>query len=225
LDGHPDLEPNSKYVVHSDYREGNKKIDQVRSVYWTDEHGNVAVVETFRPHHPDLNNPAPNMVYHVDDGRFTYQTGPEVDGGPAQTVHGHSHQPERADELELNRRDGTSQGESGRQGAGMGLYDGGHIAGNQFRGPGELVNMMSQWRPQNQGWPKQAGPDHWYAFESDLAEHLKKGGTIDGIDVFPLRHDGDLVPHTIQVRWVEVDGAGNRSVHMRSFPNTPAGAS
>ncbi|MEU4253252.1 hypothetical protein AB0F15_38235 [Amycolatopsis sp. NPDC026612] len=225
LDAHPDLEPNSKYVVHSDYREGKNKIDQVRSVYWTDEHGNVAAVETFRPHHPDLNNPAPNLVYHVDDGRFTYQTGPEVGTGPAQTVHGHSRQPELAPEGELLRRDGTAQGESGRQGAGMGLYDGGHIAGNQFRGPGELVNMMSQWRPQNQGWPAQAGPDHWYAFESDLAEHLKKGGTIDGIDVFPLRNDGDLVPHTIQVRWVEVDGAGNRSVHLRSFPNTPAGAS
>ncbi|WP_206790016.1 DNA/RNA non-specific endonuclease [Amycolatopsis sp. MtRt-6] len=225
LDSHPDLEPNSRYVVHSDYREGNRRIDQVRSVYWTDEHGNVAVVETFRPHHPDLNNPAPNMVYDVDGGRFTYQTGPEVDGGPAQTVHGHSHQPELAPSEELLRRDGTSQGESGRLGAGMGLYDGGHIAGNQFRGPGELVNMMSQWRPQNQGWPKQAGPDHWYAFESDLAEHLRKGGKIDGIDVFPMRHDGDLVPHTIQVRWVEVDAAGNRSVHMRSFPNTPAGAS
>ncbi|WP_410572733.1 hypothetical protein [Amycolatopsis sp. cmx-4-61] len=225
LDAHPDLEPNSKYVVHSDYREGKNKIDQVRSVYWTDEHGNVAVVETFRPHHPDLNNPAPNMVYHVDDGRFTYQTGPEVDGGPAQTVHGRSHQPELAPEGELLRRDGGAQGESGRLGAGMGLYDGGHIAGNQFRGPGELVNMMSQWRPQNQGWPKQAGPDHWYAFESDLAEHLKKGGKIDGIDVFPMRHDGDLVPHTIQVRWVEVDAAGNRSVHLRSFTNTPAGVS
>ncbi|MET8847548.1 hypothetical protein [Amycolatopsis sp. NPDC004625] len=222
-DGSPKLEPNSKYVVHSEYRDGDKTIDQARSVYWTDEHGRVAVVETFRPHHPDLNNPAPNMVYHVDEGRFTYQTGPEVTGGPAQTVHGHSANPELAPEHEFLRRDGTAQGQSGRLGAGMGLYDGGHIAGNQFRGPGELVNMMSQWRPQNQGWPNQAGRDHWYAFESDLAEHLRKGGGIDGIDVFPLRHDGDLVPHTIQVRWVEVDAAGHRSVHLRSFTNTPAG--
>ncbi|MEV6827337.1 hypothetical protein [Amycolatopsis sp. NPDC051102] len=222
-DGSPKLEPNSKYVVHSEYKDGDKTIDHARSVYWTDEHGRVAVVETFRPHHPDLNNPAPNMVYHVDEGRFTYQTGPEVTGGPAQTVHGHSRNPELAPEHEFLRRDGTAQGQSGRLGAGMGQYDGGHIAGNQFRGPGELVNMMSQWRPQNQGWPSQAGPDHWYAFESDLAEHLRKGGGIDGIDVFPLRNDGDLVPHTIQVRWVEVDAAGNRSVHLRSFPNTPAG--
>jgi hypothetical protein len=224
-DGTPQLEPNSKYVVSSDYREGKTTHEQTRSVYWTDEHGRVAVVETFRPHHPDLNNPAPNMVYDVDDGRFTFRTGPEVDGAPPQTTGGHSHDPALADKDELSRRDGTSQGESGRLGAGMGQYDGGHIAGNQFRGPGELVNMMSQWRPQNQGWPKQAGPDHWYAFETDLANHLKAGGKIDGIDVFPLRNGTDVVPHTIQVRWVEVDGAGNRSVHMRSFPNTPAGAS
>ncbi|MEU0535638.1 hypothetical protein [Amycolatopsis tolypomycina] len=224
LDSNPDLQPNSRYVVHSSYREGDARIDQIRSVYWTDGNGNVAAVETFRPHHPDLNNPAPNMVYDVDGGRFTYQTGPHVDGAPAQTVHGHSQRPQVADEWELSRRDGTAQGDSGRLGAGMGLYDGGHIAGNQFRGPGELINMMSQWRPQNQGWPKQAGPDHWYAFETDLANHLKRGGKIDGIDVFPLRHDGDLVPHTIQVRWVEVDAAGVKVVHMRSFPNTPAGA-
>lgn len=225
LDSHPDLEPNSRYVVHSSYGSGQNRFEQVRSVYWTDANGNVAAVETFRPHHPDLNNPAPNMVYDVDSGRFTYQTGPHVDGGPAQTVHGHSQRPEVADEWELSRRDGTAQGESGRLGAGMGLYDGGHIAGNQFRGPGELVNMMSQWRPQNQGWPTQAGPDHWYAFETDLANHLKNGGTIDGIDVFPLRHDGELVPHTIQVRWVEVGADGEPIVHLRSFTNTPAGAS
>ncbi|MEV4057466.1 hypothetical protein AB0J55_40210 [Amycolatopsis sp. NPDC049688] len=225
LDSHPDLEPNSRYVVHSSYGSGQNRFEQIRSVYWTDANGNVAAVETFRPHHPDLNNPAPNMVYDVDGGRFTYQTGPHVDGGPSQTVHGHSQRPEVADEWELSRRDGTAQGESGRLGAGMGLYDGGHIAGNQFRGPGELINMMSQWRPQNQGWPNQAGADHWYAFETDLANHLKNGGTIDGIDVFPLRHDGELVPHTIQVRWVEVGADGKPIVHLRSFTNTPPGAS
>ncbi|WP_284749080.1 DNA/RNA non-specific endonuclease [Amycolatopsis sp. RTGN1] len=219
-DGSPKLEPNSKYVVHGEYKVGEAKIDQPRSVYWTDEHGRVAVAETFRPHSPDMNNPGPNMVYDVDNGRFTYQTGADVNGRP-DTVHGNSDVPKTADEYELQRRDGTAQGVSGQQGPG-GVYDGGHIAGNQFRGPGELLNMMSQWRPQNQGWPGQAGPDHWYAFETDLANHLKAGGKIDSIDVFPLRNAGDHVPHTIQVRWVEVGPDGGPIVHMRSFPNTPA---
>lgn len=220
-DGTPKLEPNSKYVVESEYKEGTKTVKQARSVYWTDEHGRVAVVETFRPHHPDLNNPGPNMVYNVDDGRFTYQTGPDVGGGKTDTVHGRSDNPKLAGEEDYLRRDGTSQRLSGGQGPG-GVFDGGHIAGNQFRGPGELLNMMSQWRPQNQGWPDQAGPNHWYAFETDLANHLKAGGRIGSIDVFPLRTDGDRVPHTIQVRWVEIGPDDKPIVHMRSFPNTPA---
>jgi hypothetical protein len=219
-DGSPKLERNSKYVVESEYTDGTRTYSQTRSVYWTDDSGRIAHVETFRPHHPDLNHPAPGTVYSVDDGRFTYQTGPEVRRGHTDTVLGHHADAELADGGDLDRRSPSAQGRSGHLGP-AGMYDGGHIAGNQFKGPGELVNMISQWWPQNRGNKAIAGPDHWYAFESDLAEHLKKGGKVEGVDVFPLRADGERVPHTIQVRWVETDALGNRSVHLRSFTNTP----
>ncbi|HWD01213.1 MAG TPA: hypothetical protein VG674_01950 [Amycolatopsis sp.] len=220
--GEPDLKPNHKYVVSSDFKDGSKTTTHPRTVVWTDEHGRVAAVETYRPHNPDLNNPGPNMAYNVDDGRFTYQTTGNPDG-TADTSLNHSNDLQRADNTDLPRRDGAAQGQSNSQ-ATVGQYDGGHIAGNQFKGPGELLNMLTQWRPQNQGWKGQAGTDmHWKAFETDLANHLKAGGKIDGIDVFALRGEGNRVPHTIQVRWVETDPAGNTSVHMRSFDNGPSG--
>jgi hypothetical protein len=127
---------------------------------------------------------------------------------------------ELADSGDLSRRSPSAQNRSGHLGP-PGMYDGGHIAGNQFKGPGELINMISQWWPQNRGNKALAGAEHWYAFESDLAELIKKKGTIEGVDVFPLRADGERVPHTIQVRWVEKDALGNLSVHMRSFTNAP----
>ncbi|ONF62418.1 DNA/RNA non-specific endonuclease [Amycolatopsis keratiniphila] len=220
-DGKPQLEPNKKYVVSSEYRNPGREM-HTRSIYWTDEHGNV-VVETYRPSSPDLNNPAPNVVYNVDGGKFVYHTGPEFDGGKVDTVRG------RANDLELQEpdaapnRDPSAQDTSNKQAVGTpGKYDGGHLFGKQFDSPGELLNMMAQWRPQNQG-RKIAGPDHWHAFESDLASFLEKGGgkrKIEGMEVFPMR-DGSQVPHTIQVRWIEVDELGNRNVHMRSFPNNP----
>ncbi|MFI5610635.1 hypothetical protein [Amycolatopsis sp. NPDC051903] len=222
--GEPDLKPNHKYVVSSDFKDGTKTTTHPRTVVWTDEHGRIAAVETYRPHHPDLNNPAPNMAYDVDHGKFTYQTTGNADGS-ADTAGAHHHDPELADNKDLPRRDGQAQGDSNSQ-ATVGKYDGGHIAGNQFKGPGELLNMLTQWRPHNQGWKGQAGTEmHWKAFETDLANHLKAGGKIGGIDIFPLRADGNRVPHTIQVRWVETDPAGNTSVHMRSFGNGPSGSS
>ncbi|OXM53609.1 hypothetical protein CFP75_06750, partial [Amycolatopsis alba DSM 44262] len=215
------LEPNKKYVVTSEYRNPGRE-DHTRSIYWTDEHGNV-VLETYRPAHPDLNNPAPNMVYNVDDGKFVYHTGPELDGGGTDTVRGRANDLELQEDGAAPNRDSSAQDESNKQATGTpGKYDGGHLFGKQFDSPGELLNMMAQWRPQNQG-RKIAGPDHWHAFESDLANFLEKGGgkrKIEGMEVFPMR-DGSQVPHTIQVRWIEVDEFGNSNVHMRSFPNNP----
>ncbi|HET6287589.1 MAG TPA: hypothetical protein VFG15_12670, partial [Amycolatopsis sp.] len=220
-DGNPILEPNKKYVVTSEYRNPGRE-DHTRSIYWTDEHGNV-VVETYRPASPDLNNPAPNMVYNIDGGKFVYHTGPEFDGGKVDTVRGRANDLELQEDGAAPNRDSSAQDTSNKQATGTpGKYDGGHLFGKQFDSPGELLNMMAQWRPQNQG-RKIAGPDHWHAFESDLASFLEKGGgkrKIEGMEVFPMR-DGSQVPHTIQVRWIEVDEFGNSSVHMRSFPNNP----
>ena len=44
---------------------------------------------------------------------------------------------------------------------------------------------------------------------------------IDGIDVFPLRNGTDVVPHTIQVRWVEVDGAVKPERPPAQLPQHP----
>ncbi|MEV6905651.1 hypothetical protein [Amycolatopsis sp. NPDC051071] len=220
----PVLEPNKKYVITSEYRNPGRET-HTRSIYWTDANGNV-VVETFRPSSPDLNNPAPNMVYNVDGGRFVYHTGPgpEVDGiDGVDTVRGRANDLRLQEDGAAPNRDTSAQSESNKQATGQpGSYDGGHIFGKQFDSPGELLNMMAQWRPQNQGRVL-AGPDHWHAFEADLAGFLERGAgrhRIEGMDVFPIR-DGGQVPTSIQVRWTEIDADGNRSVHLRSFPNNP----
>lgn len=217
------LEPNSKYVVESEYRDGKKKPVMTRAVYWTDGNGDIAVAEHFRPHNPDLNNPRPNTVYNVDDGRFVYQTGPEING-ETDTVSGTGNDLRRADSVDLPRRDESAQKESADLGPDSShprsqRNDGGHIVGNQFTGPGELVNMISQWRPQNQGWKLANADHHWAAMERDLADLLGKGGKVEQFSVFPLRDAGDRVPHTIQVRWVETAPDGTQSVHLRSFTN------
>ncbi|ANN15264.1 hypothetical protein SD37_06080 [Amycolatopsis orientalis] len=250
----PPLEPNSRYVVESEYKDGDKTVTRQRAVYWTDEHGNIRLAETYQPHHPDLNYPKPNMVYNVDGGRFVYETGPEVGNRhtsrsyDTDTVAHTSHDLERADKHEIDRRDESSQkrggGVEGKEpeldadgnptGRNINKYDGGHIAGNQFRGPGELLNMLGQWRAQNQGLHS-AGDAHWYAFESDLSDFLDPKKHTDGatrsieqVDTFALRADGDRAPHTLQVRWVEnvTDADGNvvRTVRIRSFPNVPPSA-
>jgi hypothetical protein len=268
----PPLEANKKYVVSSDYSDGSVKkkdvdgdadgdasqsekqyVRRVRSVYWTNDKGEIEVVETFRPFHADLNDPRPGLVCRVDDN-FVYQTGPAVLPGKGivdldqlnttelrkvqtDTVIGHSGTlaPHKVSEDlsaarwresdgpgestgEQNHRDETAQKQSNRQGDGTGPYDGGHLVGHQFDGPGELMNMMAQWRLQNQNYL----PDNWYKMEDELAAFLDKPGTsIKNFEVFPLREDGMRAPHKIQVRWVEVDANGNHTVHVRSFPNEP----
>ncbi|RSN47980.1 hypothetical protein DMC64_12225 [Amycolatopsis sp. WAC 04197] len=250
----PPLEANSRYVVESEYKDGDKTVTRQRAVYWTDEHGNIRLAETYQPHHPDLNYPKPNMVYNVDGGRFVYETGPEVGNRhgtrsyDTDTVAATSNDLERADKHEIDRRDESSQkrggGVEGKEpeldadgnptGRNINKYDGGHIAGNQFRGPGELLNMLGQWRAQNQGLHS-AGDAHWYAFESDLSDFLDPAKHTDGlnrsieqVDTYALRADGDRAPHTLQVRWVEnvTDADGNvvRTVRIRSFPNVPPSA-
>ncbi len=222
----PPLEPNTKYVVNSDYKaESGKTETHTRSVYWTDEHGNIKSVETFRPHNPELNRPQPNMVYNVDDGKFVYHTGPEDPNAKGyyrtDTTNGTATNQELAGHDALPARDGTAQSQSGRLGSGLGDYDGGHMSANQMDSPGELANMMTQWRPQNQGWSSAVGEQNWRAMEADLAKFTKAGGKVEQFDVFPIRPDAERAPQTIQVRWVEVDPQGNRSMHIRSFENRP----
>ena len=227
LDEHPPpLEPNSKYVVNSDYKaESGKTETHTRSVYWTDEHGNIKAVETFRPHNPELNRPQPDMVYNVDDGKFVYHTGHEDPNAKGyyrtDTTNGTAHNQQIREEDALPARDATAQSQSGRLGSDLGDYDGGHMSANQMDSPGELTNMMTQWRPQNQGWTNSVGEANWRAMEADIAKFTEAGGKVEQFDVFPIRPDAHRAPETIQVRWVEVDTQGNRSVHIRSFENRP----
>ncbi|MEY7974632.1 hypothetical protein AB8O38_21835, partial [Saccharomonospora xinjiangensis] len=236
------LEPNRQYVVHSDYEDREGTVTKVRAVYWTDSNGQVAVAETYQPHHPDLNKPAPRAVYNVDGGRFVYETGPQVTpqqgvkGYRTDTVAGSNADVQVNRKGDLVRQDETAQKTAGgidgkekwikADGTDTGLmrnkYDGGHMFANQLSGPGELINMVAQWRVQN----AQLDLDgmHWRSFEDDLIRFLQRDGTsIERMEVFALR-DGHRVPHELQVRWIEEVG-GVRTVRIRSFPNDPASAS
>ncbi|WP_433470323.1 hypothetical protein [Saccharomonospora azurea] len=236
-----ELKPNRQYVVESEYEDRDGTVKKTRAVYWTDKNSEIAVAETYRPHHPDLNKPAPRVVYSVDDGRYVYETGPEVKptygvkGYRTDTVAASTHDVEVVKRDDLVRQDETAQktagGIDGKEpfikadgtdtGKMRNKYDGGHMYANQLSGPGELINMVAQWRVQN----AQLDLDgmHWRSFEDDLIRFLQRDGTsIKQMEVFALR-DGSRVPHELQVRWVEeVDG--KRTVRIRSFPNNPASA-
>ncbi|EHR62000.1 DNA/RNA non-specific endonuclease [Saccharomonospora cyanea] len=235
------LEPNRQYVVHSDYEDRDGTVTKVRAVYWTDSNGQIAVAETYQPHHPDLNKPAPRVVYNVDGGRYVYETGPEVTpthgvrSYRTDTVAGSTHDVEVVKKDDLVRQDETAQktagGIDGKEkwikadgtdtGRMRNKYDGGHMYANQLSGPGELINMVAQWRVQN----AQLDLDgmHWRSFEDDLIRFLQRDDTsIERMEVFALR-DGSRVPHELQVRWIEEVG-GVRTVRIRSFPNDPASA-
>ncbi len=235
-----DLEPNARYEVYS-------KNGEPRGIFYTDENGKVRIVDTYRPFNPDLNNPLPNTQYSVDHGKWQFETGPEnphfANAKPQHVTDtcassGHHLSKDEASS-DYGRRHEPAQGRSGELAgkatvvaadgkiSSKNINDGGHTQGSQFGSPGELINMISQLRDENQGNNNAAlglvSDDTWHAMEKQVALTAEQPGVaIESFDVFALRDAGEQVPHTVQVRYVEV-ADGKVTVRVRSFPNVTSG--
>lgn len=214
-----DLPPNTRFeLVESNGDPDNPK-EFGYSTFQTDENGRVAYVHTYAPFNPNLNNPAPNATYDVDNGQLRFQTD-ERSNTIAST--GQS----RIDGGYELRRDGIAQSDvgslAGKGEDGKNLADGGHQKGNELDGIGEGGGQSSQQRDQNQGNNRPAfmSEETWYQMERDRIALARSGAVILGeVDVFTLRDPGQDHPHTFQARWREQLPDGRVMIRIRSFPN------
>ena len=160
------LEPNSKHVVSSDYREDKTKHEQTRSVYWTDV--SMAGSRWSRPSGYALPGPQQPGAEHGLQRRRRPVHVPDRTRGLRRPAadHGAATRTTRPWRTRTSCPGGTARRRASPDGSARAWGSttaSGTSPATSSADRGELVNMMSQWRPQNQGWPKQAEPDHWYA--------------------------------------------------------------
>lgn len=177
-----------------------------RGVYYTDGTGVVTHVETgYSPTkfpNPDLNHPAPNTTYVVDD-RHVFVTDEK-----ARTVEVHVTHLEQHDV----RRSGHIQSEVGKA-AGSG-HDGAHLIQNVLGGGRERINIVGMLEELNRSGSKKYGsvPNSYYRMEAELLGAVKDGKAVS-LDLHVRYADSD-VPRSIQARY-EIDGKLGR----RTFSN------
>ncbi|WP_157773374.1 DNA/RNA non-specific endonuclease [Brachybacterium vulturis] len=154
-----------------------------RGTYYTDGTGAVTHVETgYSPTkypNPDLNPPAPNTTYVVDD-RHVFVT-----DGKSRTVEVHVPDMEQA----AARRSGHIQGEVGRA-AGPG-HDGGHLIQNALGGGRERINIVGMLEELNRPGSKEYGTaaNPYYRMEAELRTAVK-GGKDVSLDLYVQYGDG-----------------------------------
>jgi uncharacterized protein YukE len=214
-----ELPPNTRFELVESNGDPDHPKEFGYSTFQTDANGQVAFVHTYAPFNPDLNNPAPNATYNVDNGQLRFQTD-ERSNTIAST--GQS----RIDGGYELRRDGIAQSDvgslAGKGEDGKNLADGGHQKGNELDGMGEGGGQSSQQRDQNQGNNRPAfmSEETWYQMERDRIALARSGAVILGeVDVFTLRDPGQDHPHTFQARWREQLPDGRVMIRIRSFPN------
>ena len=179
------MEPNTAYEVSG------------RGTYYTDSNGTVTHVETSygskRTPNPDLNNPAPNVTYVVND-RHVFVT-----DGLSRTIEVHVPQ------LELiadTPRSSHIQGEVGRAG-GPG-HDGGHLVMNAAGGGRERINIVAMLEELNRSVaPGNKLTDNYYDFERLLRDKLVDGSDVS-LDLY-VDYDTTDTPTKIFAEYV-VDG-------------------
>lgn len=76
--------------------------------------------------------------------------------------------------------------------------DGGHLIGNQFKGSGEIDNLV----PQNSGINRSGG--EWYKMEQQWANALKEGSVVK-VDITPNYSGNSLRPDSFKVKY-SIDG-------------------
>ncbi|WP_165831826.1 DNA/RNA non-specific endonuclease [Brachybacterium endophyticum] len=154
-----------------------------RGTYYTDGEGNVShVVTDYGPSHtpnPDLNKPASNTTYVVND-RHVFVT-----DSKARTVEVHAPHLERA---EAARSSHIQQNVGHASGPG---YDGGHLLQNALGGGRERINIVGMLEEVNRsGSSKYAAPaENYYRLESELRTAALKGSDTS-MDIYVRYSDG-----------------------------------
>lgn len=140
----------------------------------------------------ELNNPAPNTHYSVDD-RFSYTTDGSGRVGHAEMTYDHGHPP--AD------RNGYQQRIAGGEDRLPGDH-GGHIFGSQFGGPGEAINLTAMRDSLNA-----VGTRDYYNLESQWRQFAEQGSQVR-VNVDLTYPGGSMRPNSYTVETF-VDGQLN----------------
>jgi len=181
-----ELEPSTAYEVSG------------RGTYYTDAAGRVTHVVTdygpSRTPNPDLNHPAPNTTYVVNDKHVF------VTDAKSRTVEVHAPHVERAEAP----RSGSIQQSVGRS-AGHG-YDGGHLIQNALGGGRERINIVGMLEELNRSGSKKytSTPTSFYKFESELRSAVQDGKDVD-LSLYVEYRDGGRVPARFEAEYM-IDG-------------------
>ncbi|SLE10333.1 DNA/RNA non-specific endonuclease [Mycobacteroides abscessus] len=145
----------------------------------------------------ELNKPAPNTHYNVDD-RFQYTTDEQRRVGHAEMTYDHGAEP--------GDRNGHQQRIAGGPDRLPG-DQGGHIFGTQFGGPGEAINITAMRDTLNQ-----VGARDYYNLEAQWRQLAEQGGQVQvKVDI---AYPGDsLRPESYTVE-TYVDGKLNSTYHF-----------
>ncbi len=145
----------------------------------------------------ELNNPAPNTHYTVDD-RFSYTTDSNSRVGHAEMTYDQGHQPGDRNVYQQRIAGGDDR---------LPGDHGGHIFGTQFGGPGEAINITAMRDTLNA-----VGGRDYYNLETQWRELAAQGGEVQvKVD---LSYPGDsLRPETYSVE-TYVDGNLHSTYHF-----------
>ena len=226
------LDPNTCYHVEG------------RGDYYTNSDGEVCHVETNSKlvtgsFNVDLRNPFPNATYTVD-GKFHYTTDEwsrtirvEIDSMPQVD----KNERVRSDALQSNvaKIGKSAYPESSYPKL---TYDGGHLAGAQFGGIPEEINIvpMKSGVNQNSGYltsdtnlpPDSDIYNRYYDWETEVVNSYKEGGRGYSSIVITIEYpevpigstslsDAQMTPNEFTAKWNDSQGAS----HDRRFVNAP----
>ncbi|WP_128683180.1 DNA/RNA non-specific endonuclease [Actinomyces qiguomingii] len=170
---------------------------------------------------PDLKDPLPNATYTVD-GKFHYTTDEW-----GRTVRFQVDRLDVVPEGERYRSE-SAQKRIGHYGDGLGGgYQGGHMAGAEYGGPPEDINVVPMLKERNRGIGNTYA-ESFKALEDDIAKNPDAYWSID----ITIEYDGppanadsvtrlgdvsptDRVPTEFVVKWVDEGGV----VHREPFGN------
>ncbi|GAA4229890.1 hypothetical protein GCM10022254_23370 [Actinomadura meridiana] len=232
-----ELEANKRYIV-TDHG------GRYRGVFITDDHGVIREVHTWSRStgkwRPDLRNPLPNVAYHVDDN-WIFRTD---DHARTISVEGELHHPGSDDA----RRMATDQSSAGKEGGTeyerlnkeiidnfvdehnrlpmsheVDLYhdvrwNGGHLIGTAFGGPGERINLVSMLEKLNKAQKGTSLLNNYRKLESYFIAILDRSQPPRlEINIRADYLPGRKVPHEIIVEYALDGQITNKLV----YPNVP----
>ena len=211
------LEPNTHYRVE---RPGG-----VHSDYYTDASGNVTHVECHSKWetgylNQDLQHPLPNATYSVD-GKFHYVTDEHARTTHMEVDGEMSPKPKDVDGV---RSTDTQRRVNANGSALPGEHNGGHIAGTQFYGPPEKINVVAMLKEVNQDIPG-SNLKSYHVLESKIAEKPENYQNFAADFEYrnpanPNLVGSERVPTRFTTSWTDAQGNphGERFINVKAGP-------